>query len=107
MSTAASDEQDVASHSQPWLQAQGSRHFLDWMAEMQVRLGFTTYQTVKLFFVGRKLDHTLSVFERTFNHCMGLWASPDAQTLWRKSAIDQRILTSSRIHSTPPQMVAA
>jgi len=85
MSTAASDEQDVASHSQPWLQAQGSRHFLDWMAEMQVSLGFTTYQTGKLFFVGRKLDHTLSVFERTFNHCMGLWASPDAQTLWLSS----------------------
>ena len=27
----------------------------------------------------------LAVFERTFNHCMGLWASPDSQTLWLSS----------------------
>jgi uncharacterized protein (TIGR03032 family) len=68
--------------AEPWLQAQGSRHFLDWLAEMRVSLAFSTYQTGKVFFVGRKLDGGLAMFERTFNHCMGLWASPDSRTLW-------------------------
>lgn len=68
--------------AEPWLQVQGSRHFLDWLGEMRVSLAFSTYQTGKVFFVGRKLDQGLSVFERTFNHCMGLWASPDGRTLW-------------------------
>src|SRR5262245_29723641 len=65
-----------------WLNVQGSRHLLDWLAEMRVSLAFSTYQTGKVFFVGRKPDMGLAVFERTFNHCMGLWASPDSRTLW-------------------------
>lgn len=72
----------TASASQPWLNVLGSRHFIDWLAEQRVSLAFTTYQTGKLFLVGRKPGDAISVFERTFNHCMGLWASPDAQTLW-------------------------
>ena len=58
---------------------------MDWLAETQVSLGFTTYQTGKLFFVGRKPDDSISVFERTYGHCMGMWASPDAQTIWLSS----------------------
>jgi uncharacterized protein (TIGR03032 family) len=49
---------------------------------MRVSLAFSTYQTGKVFFVGRKLDGGLAVFERNFNHCMGLWSSPDSRTLW-------------------------
>ena len=71
--------------TQPWLQVQGSRHFLEWLAEMRISLAFSTYQTGKLFFVGRKLDSGLAVFERTFNHAMGLWASTDGKTLWLSS----------------------
>jgi uncharacterized protein (TIGR03032 family) len=71
--------------SQPWLNVMGSRHLLDWMADERVSLAFTTYQTGKILLVGRKPDHAISVFERTFNHCMGLWASPDGQTLWLSS----------------------
>ena len=48
--------------SEPWLQVQGSRHFLDWLAEVRVSLAFTTYQTGKIFFVGRKPDMNLAVF---------------------------------------------
>lgn len=70
---------------EPWLQVQGSRHFVDWLAELRISLGFSTYQTGKVFFVGRKLDNGLSVFERTFNHCMGLWASADGTTVWLSS----------------------
>lgn len=69
----------------PWLQVQGSRHFLDWLAEMRVSLAFSTYQTGKVFLVGRKSDDGLAIFERTFNHCMGLWASADSRTLWLSS----------------------
>jgi uncharacterized protein (TIGR03032 family) len=68
--------------AEPWLRVQGSRHFLDWLAEVRVSLAFTTYQTGKIFFVGRKPDTSLAVFERTFNHCMGLWAAADSRTLW-------------------------
>jgi uncharacterized protein (TIGR03032 family) len=57
-----------------------SRQFGAWLAEHNLSLAFTTYQSGKLFFIGLKGDGSLSVFERTFNRCMGLWATP--QTLW-------------------------
>ncbi len=53
-----------AAAAEPWLQVQGSRHFLDWLAETRTSLAFSTYQTGKIFFVGRKLDMGLAVFER-------------------------------------------
>lgn len=81
-----SDELDIpTSTSEPWLHAQGSRHFLDWLAEMRVSFAFSTYQTGKMFLIGRKVDAGLAIFERTFNHAMGLWASPDGQTIWLSS----------------------
>ena len=84
--TASTDNATSSSNaSQPWLNAIGSRHFLDWLAEQQISLAFTTYQTGKMFFVGRKADHSIAIFERTYNHCMGMWASPDARTLWVSS----------------------
>ncbi|HLQ45778.1 MAG TPA: DUF4915 domain-containing protein [Planctomycetaceae bacterium] len=60
----------------------GSRNVTAWLAEQQVSLAFTTYQAGKLLLVGRRPDHTLAVFERTFNRCRGLWASSDSQTFW-------------------------
>src|SRR5262245_51725667 len=60
-----------------------SRQFTAWMAEHKVSLAFTTYQTGKLFLIGLQPDGRLSVFERTFNRCMGLWG--DGQTLWMTS----------------------
>jgi uncharacterized protein (TIGR03032 family) len=53
------------------------------LAEQNVSLAFTTYQTGKLFLLGRHPDDRLAVFERTFNRAMGLWA--DGQTLWMNS----------------------
>lgn len=81
---AAQDSPAPASEA-PWVNVLSSRHFLEWLAETQVSLGFTTYQTGKLFLIGRRLDNAISVFERTFNHCMGLWASPDGGRLWMSS----------------------
>ena len=53
------------------------------MAECQLSLAFTTYQAGKLFLLGLQPDGRLSVFERTFNRCLGLWA--DGQTMWMSS----------------------
>ena len=89
-------EQNSPIPSQPWLNAIGSRYFLDWLQSQRCSLAFTTYQTGKLFLVGRKSasgaaaptgpdDQALSVFERTYNHCMGMWVSPDARTIWLSS----------------------
>lgn len=71
--------------SEPWVQVLGSRRAAHWLAEVNISLALTTYQTAKLFLIGRKTDDSLAVFERTFNQCMGLWATADAQTLWMSS----------------------
>ncbi len=63
----------------------GSRYLTSWLAEQQISLALTTYQTGKLFLVGRGPDQQFSVFERSFNRSMGCWASPDGQTLWLSS----------------------
>ena len=58
----------------------GSRQFTRWLAEERLSLAFTTYQAGKLFLIGLQADaQRFSIFERTFNRCMGLWATP--QTL--------------------------
>ena len=75
-------EADVADQAEPWLNALGSRYFLDWLQTQHCSLAFTTYQTGKLFLVGRRPDGVLSVFERTFNRSMGCWATADGQSLW-------------------------
>jgi uncharacterized protein (TIGR03032 family) len=77
-----------------------SRQFVDWMAEQKISLGFTTYQSGKLFLLGLKPDGKLSVHERTFNRCMGLWG--DGQTLWMSSLYQlwrfQNVLAPGEIH---------
>src|SRR5262245_21539469 len=75
--------QQATTADEPWLEDVGSRHFPPWLAEQRVSLAFTTHQTGKLFLVGRQDSDRISVFERTFNRCMGLWA--DGQTLWMSS----------------------
>ena len=78
MSDASSPPADVK--NEPWVEVTGSPHLSTWLAEQQVSLAFTTYQTGKLFLLGRHPEGRLAVFERTFNRAMGLWA--DGQTLW-------------------------
>jgi uncharacterized protein (TIGR03032 family) len=60
-----------------------SRQFAGWLAEQHISLAFTTYQSGKLFLLGLRPDGRLSVHERTFNRCMGLWS--DGQTLLMSS----------------------
>ena len=67
--------------SEPKLTISGSRQFISWLREMRASVAFTTYQTGKLFLLGLQADGRLSIFERTFERCMGLCAAgPD--TLW-------------------------
>jgi len=68
---------------QPLFEAIASRQLTSWLAEQRVSLACTTYQTGKLFLIGLQPDGRLSVFERTFNRCLGLWG--DGQTLWMTS----------------------
>jgi uncharacterized protein (TIGR03032 family) len=69
--------------NEPWLEVTSSRHFAAWLAEQQISLAFTAYQTGKLILLGRLPNGQLTVVERTFDRSMGLWAS--GQTLWLSS----------------------
>ena len=85
--------------SAPKLEIAGSRNFAAWLREQRVSLAFTTYQTGKLFLIGLRPDGKLSIFERTFERCMGLAVAgaaergtqsarngnAGAQTLWMSS----------------------
>jgi len=57
-----------------------SRQFPQWLAENNLSLAFTTYQAGKIIFIGLQPSGRLSIFERTFNRCMGLWSN--GQSLW-------------------------
>ena len=59
----------------PSLEITGSRQFTSWLAQQNLSLCFTTYQAGKVFWVGLQSSGKLSLFERTLNRCMGLWAT--------------------------------
>lgn len=56
----------------PALSLTASRQFTSWLASQSASFVFTTYQAGKVFFIGLQPDGSLSVFERTFERCMGL-----------------------------------
>lgn len=61
-----------SSTNSPSLELTGSRQFTAWLAEQRLSLAFTTYQAGKVFFIGLQPTGHLSIFERTFERCMGL-----------------------------------
>lgn len=67
----------------PELEITTSRQMLAWLAEQKLSIALTTYQIGKLFFLGLKSNGELSIFERTFNRCMGL--CPTANGLYMSS----------------------
>ena len=79
---------EVAPTEKPWLEVLGSRHFASWLEEQNLSLALTTYQAGKLFLIGRQTSGRISVFERTFNRCMGLCA--DGPTIWMSSLYRKR-----------------
>ncbi len=70
--------------SRPELEVTASRHFPAWLAQQGISLAISTYQAGKLLLLGTGPEGRLSVFERTFDRCMGLWSN--GQTLWLASA---------------------
>lgn len=48
-----------------------------WLEEEDCSIAFTTYKNSRLFFLGRKDDGKLSIFERLFAHAMGLWTEEE------------------------------
>ena len=69
----------------PSLKINGSRLFTAWLAGQKASLAFTTYQAGKLFLIGLKPDGGLSVFERTFDRCMGLGVRQCPRRQWSGS----------------------
>lgn len=67
----------------PALEITSSRQFSAWLAEQKSSLAFTTYQVGKVFFIGLQPTGQLSIFERNFDRCMGLWA--DSSRLYLSS----------------------
>ena len=62
------------------LELSWSAGFGAWLAEQQLSLAFTTYESSKLFFVGRCQDNKPALSECIHPRCMGLWG--DGETLW-------------------------
>jgi uncharacterized protein (TIGR03032 family) len=65
---------------QPAFELNSSRQFVSWLIEQNLSLGFSTYQSGKVFLIGHNPNGTLSVFERTFERPMGLWS--DGEVIW-------------------------
>lgn len=71
------------------LEINASRQFTSWLYEQNLSLAFSTYQAGKVFFIGLQPDKRLSVFERTFDRCMGLYSQESSlymsslYQLWR------------------------
>ncbi|NEU81356.1 TIGR03032 family protein [Nostoc sp. UIC 10630] len=82
------------------LEINASRQFTPWLLEQNLSLAFTTYQAGKLFFIGLQQGGKLSVFERTFERCMGLYARGNSlymsslYQLWRF----ENILQPGQVH---------
>lgn len=75
---------DDSPPQRPVFELTSSRQFPQWLREQRLSLALTTYQAGKLFLIGSQLESDrLSIFERTFNRCLGLWG--DGQTLWMSS----------------------
>lgn len=61
----------------PGAEIDGSRLLPEWLAEQQLSLAITTYQSNRLLLIGVNAEGRLAVVLRTFDRVMGLWASPE------------------------------
>lgn len=78
-----------------------SPYFLGWLEEVDGSLACTTFQAGKLIFIGRQPNFELSIFERSFNRCMGLFAHE--QSLYMSSLYQlwrfENILSLNETHN--------
>jgi uncharacterized protein (TIGR03032 family) len=75
-------KESTTSSPEPKLEITGSRQLTSWMVEQRISLVFSTYQTGKLFLIGLQPDGRLSIFERTFDRCMGVRVDNSANTIY-------------------------
>lgn len=59
--------------SPPGLSIAGSEGLWDWLDDTGVSIAFTTYQSNRLFLLGRNPEHRLAINERLFDKPMGLY----------------------------------
>ncbi len=77
MSQTTDNIQPVPLPSRPEVSMAGSDGLWHWLNASQISLGFTTYQTNRLFLIGCKPEGRLAVNERLFDKPMGLYAHND------------------------------
>ncbi|VEP11650.1 conserved hypothetical protein [Hyella patelloides LEGE 07179] len=82
------------------LEISTSRQFNFWLQEQNLSLAFTTYQAGKLFLLGLQPNGKLSIFERSFDRCMGLYTNNS--TIYLSSLYQvwqfENILQSGQLH---------
>jgi uncharacterized protein (TIGR03032 family) len=90
-----------SSTTSPSLEITGSRQFTAWLTEQHLSLAFTTYQAGKVFFIGVQPTGQLSIFERTFERCMGLCVH--GSTLYLSSLYQlwrfENVLEAGQVHN--------
>ena len=64
-----------------------SSHFNDWLIETDLSLGFTTYQTNRLFFVSGQTSGRVKLHERLFDRPMGLYHTEQSLYLSTRSQL--------------------
>ena len=69
--------QTISADSIPKLEIIASHEFTSWLAEKNLSLACTTYQTNRLFFVSSQANGRLKVHERLFDKPMGLYGAGD------------------------------
>lgn len=74
----ADESQPLPAQARRDVRIAGSPGLADWLESQALSLAFTTYQTNRLFLVGRKTDGALAVNERLFDKPMGLFADGDS-----------------------------
>ena len=74
---------NISNCAVPKLELNASRQFTAWLFDRHLSLAFSTYQGGKIFFIGLQHSGKMSVFERTFERCMGLHATEN--TIWLSS----------------------
>ncbi len=75
-STANNPVQDQAPKPGGGTKISCSRGFASWLKANEVSIGFTSYQSGRLYLVGQNEEGGVSFHERFFQRAMGLWGSP-------------------------------
>lgn len=86
------------------IQITHSRNFLSWLAQHNISLALTTYQSSRLMLVGTTTEGTFSGFERIFNRAMGLCTTADGERIYLASRYQlwqlDNVLKPGQLHNS-------